>query len=76
MYVREALANMCKFGNVFKEDFKENKEVPEAIDLFEERFDSLKEKAYPNRFSTYFRLTSTEDIKYALMNSFFEILFI
>jgi len=68
MYIREALNNMCKYGNVFKEDFKENKEVPEAIDLFEERFDSLKEKAYPNRFSTYFRLNSIEDIKYALYN--------
>lgn len=68
MYVREALANMCKYGNVFKEDFKENKEVPEAIDLFESRFDSLKDKAYPNRFSTYFKLNNDNDIKHALMN--------
>ena len=68
MYVREALHNICKYGDVFKTDFPENKEVPKAIELFEERFDELKEKAYPNRFSTYFRLISDEDIKYALMN--------
>ena len=68
MYVREALHNVCKYGDVFLADFKENKEVPDAINLFEERFDSLKEKAFPNRFSTYFRLNSDDDIKYALMN--------
>ena len=68
MYVREALSNLCKYGNVFKEDFNENVEVPEAIELFENRFDSLKEKAFPNRISSYFRLMSDNDIKYALMN--------
>ena len=68
MYVREALANTCKYGTTYKEDFKENVEVPKAIDLFEQRFDELKDKAYPNRFSTYFRLTSDNDIKHALMN--------
>lgn len=68
MYIREALKNTCKFGNVFKTDFSENIEVPKAIDLFEERFNSLKDKAYPNRISTYFRLLSDDDIKYTLMN--------
>lgn len=68
MYVREALHNTCKYGDVFKEDFIENVETPKAIELFEERFDKLAEKAYPNRFSTYFRLTSDDEIKYTLMN--------
>ena len=67
MFVREALRNTCKYGNVYKDDFKENVEVPEAIDLFEARFDKLKDKAYPNRISTYFRLRSHEDIKRSLM---------
>lgn len=68
MYVREALSNMCKYGNVLKEDFSENVEVPEAISLFEDKFELLKDKAYPNRFSSYFRLSKIDDIKYSLMN--------
>lgn len=68
MYVREALANACKYGDVYQEDFPENEEVPNAINLFEQRFNSLKDKARPNRFSTYFRLTTAEEIKYAIMN--------
>ena len=68
MFVREALHNTCKYGDVFEADFKENKEVPDIIKLFEERFDSLKEKALSNRFSTYFRISSDDDIKYALIN--------
>ena len=68
MYIREALSNACKYGDVYKADFNENKEVPEAIELFEQRFDALKDKAYPNRFSTYFRLTSDDEIKRALMS--------
>jgi len=67
MYVREALANTAKYGDTYKSDFSENVEVPKAITLFEDRFDSLKGKAYPNRISTYFRVTSDEDIKRALM---------
>ena len=68
MYVREALQNAVDFGDVFAFDFSENVEVPTAIDVFEKRFDSLRSKAYPNRISTYFKLTSDDEIKYALMN--------
>ena len=68
MYVREALHNTCKYGDVLLKDFNENKEVPEVIQLFEERFEQLKDKAYPNRISTYFRLKTEEDIKYALLH--------
>ena len=68
MYVREALANARNYGDVYLTDFNENKETPEIINLFEERYESLKDKAYPFRFSTYFRVKSDNDIKYALMN--------
>ena len=68
MYIREALSNTCKYGTTTKKDFSENVEVPKAISLFEERFDELKDKAFPNRISTYFRLSSDADIKHALMN--------
>lgn len=68
MIVREALSAVCKYGDVCYEDFPYNKEVPEIINLFEKNFDKLKDKAYPNRFSTYFRLFSDSEIKQALMN--------
>lgn len=68
MYVRNALANACKYGDAEKTDFPENVEVPKAIDLFEERFLDLKTWAHYNRISTYFRVSSVQDIKYALFN--------
>lgn len=68
MYVRDALANACKYGDVTKADFPQNVEVPEAITLFENCFETFKTIAYPNRISTYFKVKSIDDIKYALMN--------
>lgn len=68
MFIREALSNTCKYGTTTQKEFFENAEVPKAINLFEERFDELKDKAFPNRLSTYFRLISDADIKHALMN--------
>lgn len=68
MYIREALSNLRKHGDVFYNDFKENKEVPEIISLFESRFADLEEKAYPNRITKYFRISTDEEIKYTLMN--------
>lgn len=72
MYVRKALANACQYGDVAKSDFpfsdKDNVEVPQAIELFESCFEVVKADARPNRISTYFKLTSVDDIKYALMN--------
>lgn len=70
MYLRNALSNACKYGDVLKADypFTDNVEVPEAITSFENCFEALKTIAYPNRFSTYFRVKSIDDIKYALIN--------
>lgn len=68
MFIREALSNTCKYGTTTQKEFFENAEVPKAINLFEERFEELKDKAFPNRLSTYFRLISDAGIKHALMN--------
>lgn len=67
MYTREALANLVKYGDVYKENLPQNVEVPEAIDLFENCYESLKAKALPNRVSTYFKVKSDIEIKDALM---------
>lgn len=67
MYVRDALNVACKYGSCFMSDFSRVAEVPKAIELFEERYDELASAALGNRFSTYFRVYTKEDIKYALM---------
>ena len=38
MITRDALKSLTKYGDVPREQFCENVEVPEAIKLFEERF--------------------------------------
>lgn len=68
MYTRDALSNMVNYGTVYYEDFPYNKETPEIIELFNKNFDKLEKAAYPNRFSSYFKVSSDYDIKYALMN--------
>lgn len=69
MVVRDALAVLSKYGTVEKGDFPENIEVPEAIELFQKRFDDLLGVAYPYRISTYARLKTEEDVKQALMKN-------
>lgn len=69
MIVRDALHNLCVYGNVHKSDFRHNVEVPKAIQLFEEQFDSLKEDALPHRIKSYARVYTTDDIKRALMST-------
>jgi len=69
MYVDAALSAVVKWGDVAKDKFSENIEVPEAITLFEERAFDLAPEAYPNRFTEYFALKSDEQIKLNLMQN-------
>lgn len=68
MVIRHALEASRLYGNVTKEDFPENVEIPKAIELFEERHNKLHKNAYPNRISSYCRLTKNNDIKAALLD--------
>ena len=68
MVVRHALEAVRKYGNVTKQEFPENVEVPKAIDLFEDRIEYLYGSAYPNRISSYCRLIKDSDIKAALLD--------
>ena len=68
MMIRHALEATRLYGNVTKDEFPENVEVPEAIDLFKERHEKLHKTAYPNRISSYCRLTKNNDIKAALLD--------
>lgn len=68
MIIREALKNANHYGNITNLQFPEIKEVPEIIDLFKSRCNNLREEAYQHRITAYFKLETTEEIKYALMN--------
>ena len=69
MVTRDALASLKNYGDVTKEQFPENEEVPNIINKFQDRLSSLYDSAQPFRISTYAKLTSESDIKTALMNN-------
>lgn len=68
MIMREALAVVKHYGDVFKSDMPENVETPEAIEIFEKEAENLYSKGIFARCSSYVRLNTDEEIKYALMN--------
>lgn len=67
MIIRDALADVCKFGDVEYSLFPYNKEVPEIINLFESKKTNLFNQGYPNRISQYCRVYDSNSIKAALM---------
>ena len=67
MIVRDALATTCTYGTVPNEFFPYNIEVPVAIQVFENKAIELYPHGYPNRFTSYYRLNSDNDIKASLM---------
>ena len=68
MVVRDALATLKLYGDVKKDDFPDNIEVPNVINKFNKVADDLYEKGYPNRISSYYRLKTNNDIKAALQS--------
>ena len=67
MIMRDALEAFRKYGNVRKELFPYNEEVPKMIMLFDRQHKHLHKDAYPNRISQYARVTSPNAIKASLM---------
>lgn len=63
MYLSKALSNLRHYGTTKARDWDNNKEVPEAITLFEEAYDTYKDKAYQNRITGYYRLYDINSIK-------------
>lgn len=68
MVVREAIASIVKYGDCLEVELPGNHEVPKSIEIFEKNVDSLRDIAYPYRFSAYVRLNGEKEIKTALMN--------
>jgi C1A family cysteine protease len=67
MYVRDGLKTIQNIGDVPKTDFPYNEEVPGIITKVNDAMPTLKDKAYPNRVSSYFSLANDDAIKEALV---------
>jgi C1A family cysteine protease len=69
MYTREAIAATCKYGDVSEVLFPYNEEVPDIIEKFNKASDRLFELGQPNRFTSYYRLYTDDEIKTSLMQN-------
>lgn len=69
MQVRNALSNLRNYGDVYHADFPYNLEIPEGINKFEESFEQLEDKGIPHRISSYYKLSTVDEIKYSLMHN-------
>lgn len=67
MVVRDALKAIQKYGDVPKEKFPYNIEIPKAIEEYEKVDDELYSVGYPYRISTYAKLNNDNEVKNALM---------
>lgn len=68
MYPREALKTLQKIGDVKKNIFDYNKEVPMITKMVEERISELKEQAKDFKIQSYARIYTVEEIKKCLFS--------
>lgn len=68
MYPREAIKTLLKIGDVPKENFDHNKEMPEIKSLLDENFNNLKDIADVYKIKSYARLYTTAEIKEYIYN--------
>lgn len=67
LMIPDAIDAVRKYGDVPKELFPLNEEVPEIIDEFDLSYDTLKDKAMYCRFSGYYGVSTEREIKKSLM---------
>lgn len=67
MYIRQALKQLNKCGDVLYVDFPYNKKYSEIIKLIEIRKDELAKKALPNAIESYYRCYTENEIKKSIM---------
>ncbi|MCQ2743516.1 MAG: hypothetical protein MJ230_01790 [bacterium] len=63
MYPREALNNICKYGDVLVSDFPENKEYKDLQSLIEKRKVSCLQNGRKYRCKCYAKVTSVDDVR-------------
>ena len=66
MYLRDGLKVIQKYGDVEYSLLPGNTNTPQAYSKVNNNFQELKEKAFPNRISTYYKINSLEELKYSL----------
>lgn len=69
MITRDALKAVKLYGDVPKEYFPYNIEVPKAIEEYKKVSEELYKTSYPYRISSYARLNNKNSVKQALMNN-------
>lgn len=69
MYTRDAIAATCKYGDISEVLFPYNEEPPEIIEKFNEASERLFELGQPNRFTSYYRLYTDDEIKTSLIQN-------
>lgn len=68
MYPREAMKTLLNIGNVPKENFSHNKEMPEIKKLVDSNFNKLKYLAKKYKIHSYARIYTNNEIKRILYN--------
>jgi len=66
MYLRDALKVIQKYGDVVYELLPGNSSVTNAINKVNKNFDKLKQQAYINRISAYYKIKTVDELKYSL----------
>lgn len=67
MYLRDGLKVIQKYGDVRHSQLPGNTDVPTARKKVFADFDNLTKLALPNRISTYYRIYSLNELKYAIL---------
>ena len=68
MYLRDGLKIIRKYGDVEYSLLPGNASVSTAYKKVKAKFKELKPQAYPNRISTYYKINTINELKYALYN--------
>lgn len=68
MYLRDGLKILQKYGDVWNTQLPGNSSVSVAMEKVKINFETLIPLAEPNRISTYYKIQTLNEIKYALIN--------
>ena len=66
MSLRDGLKVIQKYGDVEYSLLPGNTDVSKAFSKVHQNFETLRPEAYPNRISTYYKIKSLDELKYAL----------
>lgn len=68
MYMRDGLKILQKYGDVLYTQLPGNSNVSVAMEKVKENYDTLAPLANPNRITTYYKIQTLNELKYAIIN--------